>query len=551
MGIPSYFAHIVKQYKNVIKPFLKQEMLVNNLYLDCNSIIYDAVHSGLTDETLIIDAVCVKLCFYFRLLNPSQRVIIAFDGVAPVAKLDQQRRRRFMTWYQKQTDQSKTASFNTASITPGTHFMQQLSTRIKQRFRNPGEFGLKEIIVSASDEVGEGEHKIYAYIRANAAYHKDTLTVIYGLDADLIMLTLNHLHVAPKMYLFRETPEFIKHIDRTLNPNEMYVLDIPIFAESIAQELKPSLKDKKKSILTAFNELTVSVATDYKYNYNYVFDYIFMCFFLGNDFMPHFPALNIRTKGIERLINAYYLVFKDTTETLTINQTTIQWHNVRKLLTYLSEHEHNYLTEEYKVRGKMSHRLKTIQRSNQQQQQQEDDAMLVNLPLLEREVELKINPSKPMWQHRYYTSLFKSPFPLQDICLNYMQGLEWNLNYYSTGCLDWQWTFKYAYPPLLAELVMALPPTNLYSFFTKKNSINTAVHPLVQLSYVIPKEDLTCFLPASLTDTLVKQHAAWYIGRGEDVTFQWAYCKFLWEAHVNLPEIDLPALEKIVKDYII
>ena len=544
MGIPSYFAHIVKQYKNVIKPFIKQEMVVDNLYLDCNSIIYDAVHSGLTDETLIIDAVCLKLCYYLRLLKPSQRVIIAFDGVAPVAKLDQQRRRRFMTWYQKQTDQLKPAtSFNTASITPGTHFMQQLSTRIKQRFHNPHEFDLKDIIVSASDEVGEGEHKIYAYIRANAVYHKDTLTVIYGLDADLIMLTLNHLHVAPKMYLFRETPEFIKHIDRTLNPNEMYVLDIPIFAECIAQELKPSTI----GILPAFNQLSVSATTT---DYNYVFDYIFMCFFLGNDFMPHFPALNIRTKGIERLINAYYVVFKDTTDTLTINQTKIQWHNVRKLLTYLSEHEHNYLTEEYNVRGKMSHRLKTIKRSNSNNHQQQEDDMLINLPLLERDVELRINPSKPMWQHRYYTSLFKSPFPLQDICINYLQGLEWNLNYYSTGCLDWRWTFKYAYPPLLAELVMALPPTNLYSFFSKKNSINTAVHPLVQLSYVIPKEDLTCFLPASLTDTLVKQHAVWYIGRGEEVTFQWAFCKFLWEAHVNLPEIDLPALEKIVKEYI-
>ena len=100
-------------------------------------------------------------------------------------------------------------TWNTSAITPGTLFMSNLSDAVKKRFNNPDEFGLDKFIISCSDEVGEGEHKIFEYIRENKRYHKETNTVIYGLDADLIMLTLAHLNISNSLYLFRETPEFI------------------------------------------------------------------------------------------------------------------------------------------------------------------------------------------------------------------------------------------------------------------------------------------------------------------------------------------------------
>ena len=37
-----------------------------------------------------------------------------------------------------------------------------------------------EITVSGSNDCGEGEHKIYKYIRQNSTYHTDTNTIIYG-----------------------------------------------------------------------------------------------------------------------------------------------------------------------------------------------------------------------------------------------------------------------------------------------------------------------------------------------------------------------------------
>ena len=165
--------------------------------------------------------------------------------------------------------------------------MNKLSKNIKKFFKNKNKFNVKNIIISTSEENGEGEHKIYEYIRNNPDYHKNTTTLIYGLDADLIMLTLNHLHIAPLIYLYRETPHFIKNIDDSLKPNKNYIIDIPLFSVILSKYLN---NDKEPSSIQKKNR---------------IFDYIFLCFLLGNDFLPHFPSLNIRTSGIESLMNAY------------------------------------------------------------------------------------------------------------------------------------------------------------------------------------------------------------------------------------------------------
>ena len=100
--------------------------------------------------------------------------------------------------------------WNTTAITPGTEFMRELSEGISLHFSSKDLVrSCKKIMVSTSEECGEGEHKLFDYIRKNPKEHADQVTVIYGLDADLIMLSINHLPISPNIYLFRETPEFI------------------------------------------------------------------------------------------------------------------------------------------------------------------------------------------------------------------------------------------------------------------------------------------------------------------------------------------------------
>jgi 5'-3' exonuclease len=271
MGIPSYFSYIVKNHANIIRKF-NNTIRVNNLYLDCNSIIYDAVHNidftklVETDIDTIIRAVCSKIDEYIALLKPDNTIYIAFDGVAPVAKLEQQRSRRYKSLYQNNISRSifkdtKSDPWNTTAITPGTLFMKKLNDKIRSVYNNPKKYNATTIITSCSDECGEGEHKLFEHIRRFPDFHRELNTVIYGLDADLIMLSINHLPISTNIYLFRETPHFIKSINSELEPNESYLMDIPELAKIITLDMNNG------------EELTTEQQK------NRIYDYIFLCFF--------------------------------------------------------------------------------------------------------------------------------------------------------------------------------------------------------------------------------------------------------------------------------
>ena len=134
MGIPSYFSHIVKSHRRIIKQF-NNFIKVNNLYLDCNSIIYDVVNnldlSKINHDEIdefILNEVCKSISNYISLINPNNKVFIAFDGVAPVAKLEQQRNRRYKSWFQNEIMKkikNTSSKWDTTRITPGTVFMNK------------------------------------------------------------------------------------------------------------------------------------------------------------------------------------------------------------------------------------------------------------------------------------------------------------------------------------------------------------------------------------------------------------------------------------------
>jgi len=499
---------------------------VNNLYLDANSIIYDCVHKIDFSKLVESDAETIqgdvfrKIDEYISLLNPDSNVYIAFDGVAPTAKLEQQRQRRYKSRVQADLAKAvlkKPDPWNTAAITPGTKFMASLNASLRKRFNDPAKYNLKNLILSPSDRYGEGEHKLFEYIRAFPDQHKEQNTVIYGLDADLIMLAINHLPVSKNIYLFRETPHFIQSISSELQPNETYLMDIPELAKALVIEMNPPLE---------------KVEPNSKVD-NRMYDYIFLCFFLGNDFMPHFPSVNIRTGGVDKMLNAYKATIGSTNENLT-NGKQIYWGNVRKIVQHLADLEEQHIKAESALRDKRE-RLR-IPDETPEDKIKKFDA----LPTYERVIEKYIDPKTPNWQSRYYKSLFDIEIDevrKKQICINYLEGLEWTMKYYTSGCPDWRWCYHYNYPPLFSDLLKYIPFFETEFIESKKPA---PVSELTQLSYVSPKESLN-LLPPKLHERLIQTN--WY---RNDCDVIWAYCRYFWEAHVLLPEIDIDELEAIV-----
>lgn len=593
MGIPSYFSKVVKAYRHILKD-LKYLSHVNNLYMDCNSLIYDAVKNNPTYdkgksaeyEKELIRMVCSKIDYYVSVLNPQSRVFIAFDGVAPVAKLSQQRDRRYKSWYTAQIQRDIEGAgykeaWNTSAITPGTNFMRRLNEEVVEYFdkkmhNNSNNRGSTlEYIISSSSEPGEGEHKIFDYMRTYPEYHNslDTVTLVYGLDADLIMLTLNHLHITKNLYLFRETPEFIKSVDSTLDANTDYLLDIPELAASIVKYIHnvgdtPDIKTKDT---TDTNRIT---------------DYILMCFLLGNDFMPHFPALNIRTVGIDILLNVYRETLGKTNKYLTEGD-KIVWKNVHEFIEHIAKQEDTLLTEEHKKRDKFARRFgdsggggggggnnngnnmrdnrfernafnRDINKNQKNDKKVLDDTEevlgegvdiqqmedLLMLPMKERSVEKYINPYAKDWEYRYYKALFDIEITderRKQICVNYLEGLEWTFHYYMAGCIDWKWCYNYHYAPLFKDLVKYIPHMDTQFL---KHKEKDPIEDLVQLCYVLPKQNLN-LLPVEVNIVLLQRLGHLY---GDDYEFKWAYCRYFWESHAELPRLHIETLEDVVFD---
>ena len=243
MGIPKFYRWLSERYPVINQPLSDLSLLpeFDNLYLDMNGIIHGATHpndqevsAALSEKDMVLGIMFYIERIVSRIVKPRKLLYMAIDGVAPRAKVNQQRSRRFRS--AKDLSEGKAAArqrgeeiddsavFDSNCITPGTEFMAMVSKHLKYFIRRK----IKEdavwqgitVIFSGHEVPGEGEHKIMEYIRmakSQPGYDPETSHCMYGQDADLIMLGLaSH---EPRFTLLREQVDFRGNMEARRNPN--------------------------------------------------------------------------------------------------------------------------------------------------------------------------------------------------------------------------------------------------------------------------------------------------------------------------------------------
>lgn len=414
MGVPQLFRYLSEKYPRMMVECVEQLLMegdgseprppsdispanpnaieFDNLYLDMNGIIHPCTHPedapAPTTEAEMFAAVFDYIDRIMAIVRPRKVLYMAIDGVAPRAKINQQRSRRFRSakeadekaktaealkrdWAKQGLKVAKSADsesfkqipkdvasddvddvpFDSNVITPGTPFMERLAIALKEfaALRVAATPGWKDlrIVFSDASAPGEGEHKIAEYIRVERAtegYDANIRHVLYGLDADLIMLALatHEVHftvlreeVFPKnggrrqsqgadngqssrgptqidalMASAEAADGLAKASGGMLTRAELggkkpfQFLHINILREYLDLEFRYDLEREITAAAQALGVEPGDGAVDYDLE-RVIDDFVFLLFFVGNDFLPHLPTLDIREGAIDFIIEVY------------------------------------------------------------------------------------------------------------------------------------------------------------------------------------------------------------------------------------------------------
>ena len=324
MGIPKFAYFISRRYPLMVKKIKEKVDVpeIDNFYLDLNSVIHNVSHGNSIliscqkrpYEDIYADT-CDTIDKLFQIIKPRSLLMISVDGVAPRTKMNQQRIRR----YRKNTNITAEEleivkekgldindQFNSDAISAGTKFMFDLTSHLKEfiikKKKSDADWAKIEVILTGADVPGEGEHKILEYIRnfkSSDKYIKNARHCIYGLDADLVMLAL--ISHEPNIVLLREDTILQKKKQKLLKQRgiELRIDDkneepYEFFLISVLREyLELEFYEIKKKIKFEFNMERI------------IDDFIFLCFFIGNDFLPNLYSFSIETGAMDYLFEFY------------------------------------------------------------------------------------------------------------------------------------------------------------------------------------------------------------------------------------------------------
>uniref|UniRef100_A0A1I8N9Q4 5'-3' exoribonuclease 1 n=1 Tax=Musca domestica TaxID=7370 RepID=A0A1I8N9Q4_MUSDO len=554
MGVPKFFRYISERYPCLSE--LAREQCVpdfDNLYLDMNGIIHNCshpddtnIHFNITEEEMFKD-IFNYIDKLFFLIKPQKLFFMAIDGVAPRAKMNQQRSRRFRSAKEAETLEKLALSrgevreherFDSNCITPGTEFMDRLHEAlryfIKSKISADPLWQKCRVILSGHNAPGEGEHKIMDYIRylkSQNDFDPNTRHCLYGLDADLIILGLctHELHFV----VLREEVKFGKKNKKaSVEETRFFLLHLGLLREYLELEFDE---------LKQYPDFDIAKLID---------DWVLMGFLVGNDFIPHLPCLNISSNALPLLYNTYKKVYPSLGGNINENG-KLNLERLEKYFEVLAEVEFENFQENYADlkyfeakqskngideafdfdvseinNEKVDDDLAALIESSKQFMDDDED--------LSDEDGQHINEEFENYKRNYYMnklnqensdSEYKKE---QAIC--YITALQWILDYYYRGVRSWGWYYPHHYAPFISDL-------KNFKDHVIKFDLGKPFLPFQQLLAVLPAASKQ-LLPSAYRDLMTNPSSELIEFYPEDFKTDLNGKINEWEAVVLIPFID-------------
>jgi len=426
-----------------------------------------------------------------KITNPIKTIFLAIDGVAPRSKQNQQRQRRFKAAREKTTNGGPSAGFDSTCITAGTSFMSRLSDYITPlswiiNERHP----CCEIILSNDKIPGEGEHKLINWIRNRGGSTDGAVGAVGGREAATACDGANNglrPLLAPTRGVGSTCGAAIKRFAFDGNINDESFVVVGVDADLILlclclevtnvwlmrEQFNSNILYHKrydwiniKEVKTQFQKMNITPV-----------DLVIWSCFIGNDFLPPIPSLEIKESPPEQGALDFFIDILGKKETHQALRARRQ-HQIPNF-----SKDHNLF-----VQADGGFNINNIVYILQIFSKREEQIMKARKQ--EEAPEGGTSPRStfrfpnPLWMddiHKYRqdhfekklvkTGLFdplknseKQPITRSQVAFDYMKTVFWVYKYYTSGVVDWDWAYPYTYGLHASELVEHFPQTRDYQF---------------------------------------------------------------------------------------
>lgn len=409
MGVPGLYGQWIKK-RHAYSMKALPNANVSSFSIDLNSVIHGVANEVIPEPTrrnatmtndiissMIIEGVKKELFKLLQFYRPQETLVVAVDGVAPIAKENQQQARRFRAAIR---NPENLVPFDRNCISPGTQFMIKLDQELRTFFDSNRHVLPPRIMYSSHLVPGEGEHKIMGFFRdrtiTNPGHYGQGYHIVYGMDADLVILSMALPY--PNLILARNYESEVLFID----------------------ELKQGIKEMCNNRESAID------------------DFVVLSCLVGNDFLPMMKIFSSVADSLDNILRIYNIA----DVSLTSNG-EISTKGLFTFMTYL-----NTYAPELMGTTKEAHDEFKNQKWNPSFAQPREAGVAEALTAL-------VNTGKTQSEEIFFGTTLQD---LMKVVNDYLRTLAWVFVYYKEGTdhVNFEWAYTYHKAPFPDELTVVL-----------------------------------------------------------------------------------------------